>query len=340
MKSFTSEMEKMKKAKKTVHYGIVFHPRFPPKTLPDFACRAEAGGFDELWLWDDCFLPGALTSAAIALSATEHIKVGIGLIPVVAYNPMFAAMEITTLACAFPGRIIPGFGYGVSSWMAQIGGATKPSLTAFQETVDAVRRLLEGEMVTMHGKHVHMEGVQMQVTPAQLPPLYIGAMREKTFRLSGREGDGTILTAMSSPAYVQWAKQHIRAGMDESGRTRHRITAYLDVKVNPDGEAARAAARRILAKRLPWNEIHLLVQGIQAEVAAFIEKYSTEDAAQHIRDEWLDAFCAAGTPEQVTEALPRWFAAGVDSLVFQPLDGDPDCLEEYIRYLMPSLKLQ
>ena len=76
--------------------GVIFHPRFPPETLVDFARRAESGGFDELWLWDDCFLPGAFPSAAIALSATQNLRVGIGLLPASAYNPLFAAMEITT----------------------------------------------------------------------------------------------------------------------------------------------------------------------------------------------------------------------------------------------------
>src|SRR5512141_1324756 len=92
--------------------GVIFHPGFPPETLPDYARRAEAAGFDELWLWDDCFLPGALTSAAIAL---------------------------TTLARAFPGRILPGFGHGLARWMAQIGAAPRSSLTSLGETVDAVR---------------------------------------------------------------------------------------------------------------------------------------------------------------------------------------------------------
>ena len=62
--------------------GVIFHPKFPPETLPDYSRRAEAAGFDELWLWDDCFLPGAFTSAAIALAATQRLKVGIGLLPV------------------------------------------------------------------------------------------------------------------------------------------------------------------------------------------------------------------------------------------------------------------
>ena len=56
--------------------GVIFHPRFPPETLVDFARRAESGGFDELWLWDDCFLPGAFDAVADRFSAGERFIVG------------------------------------------------------------------------------------------------------------------------------------------------------------------------------------------------------------------------------------------------------------------------
>ena len=320
--------------------GVIFHPKFPPETLGDYARRAESAGFDELWLWDDCFLPGAFTSAAIALSATHRLKVGIGLLPATAYNPLFAAMEITTLARAFPDRILPGFGHGVGTWMAQIGAASKSSMKALDETVTAVRQLLGGDLVTTHGEQVNLDKVQMQLTPAQVPPLYIGAIRERSLRLAGRVGDGTILTEMSSPAYVRWAWGHIRAGMAEAGRLRHRLVVYLDVKVNSDGGVARAAMRRLLAARLPWADVQLTALGIEAEVAAFIQAHGFDGVERQMPDEWVDAFSAAGTPDQAADAIQRLIAAGADSVVFQPLDGDPACLDEYIRYLMPLLEPQ
>jgi hypothetical protein len=55
-------------------------------------------------------------------------------------------------------------------------------------------------------------------------------------------------------------------------------------------------------------------------------------------DEWLDEFAAAGTPEHVGQRLSALAAAGVDALIFQPLNGDPACLDEYGRYLLPLLK--
>jgi 5,10-methylenetetrahydromethanopterin reductase len=319
-------------------YGVIFHPRFPPETLSDYARRAEAGGFDELWLWDDCFLPGALTSAAIALSATHRLKVGIGLMPATVYHPLFAAMEITTLARAFPERILPGFGHGAGPWMVQIGAAPKSSMKALEETVTAVRQLLGSEMVTTHGSQVNLDRVQMQLTPGYVPPLYIGAMRERSLRLSGRVGDGTILTGMSSPAYVRWAHEHIRMGMAEGGRLNHRTVVYLDVKVDRDRGVARTAMRQALARRLPWDDVHLVPLGIEAEVAVFRKMHDFEEAARQIPDEWVDAFSAAGTPEQVAEAIQGWVKAGADSVVFQSLNGDPACLDEYTRYLLPLLK--
>lgn len=327
----------MKKDRSQPSFGIIFHPTFPPESLADFACQAEAVGFDELWLWDDCFLPGALTSAAIALSATRYLKVGIGLIPATVYNPLFVAMEITTLARAFPGRIMPGFGYGVPTWMSQIGAAPKSFLNSLSETVKAVRALLAGEKVTMHGTQVNLDDVQMQMTPKEAVPIHIGGMRAKTLQLAGRAADGAILTDMSSPAYVRWARDQIQIGMDEAGRTKYHLVVNVDVKVNPDGEIAQSAARRSLANRLPWADIHMKALGIEQEMATFIEAHGSEGLSKRMPDAWLDAFAASGTPEQVTGALQRLVGAGADTLVFQPLDGDAACMDEYARYLMPQL---
>lgn len=318
--------------------GVIFHPSFPPETLADYARRAEAAGFDELWLWDDCFVPGALTSAAIALSATQKLKVGIGLIPATSINPLFAAMELTTLARAFPGRILPGFGHGLAIWMAQIGAAPRSSLKSLSETIPAIRRLLNGEMVSVQGEQVKLDKVQMHMPVNSVPPLYVGAMREKTLRLAGRIGDGTIMAAMASPAYIHWAQEHIRAGMAEAGRTQHRIVVYLDVKVSPDGARARAATRRALADWWPWVDAHMDTLGITQEVVALVQKHGVEGIAERMPDEWLDAMAASGTPDQAEQGIRRIMDTGVDSVVLQPLNGDPACLEEYIQYLLPRFK--
>lgn len=316
--------------------GVIFHPSFPPEMLVDYARRAEAGGFDELWLWEDCFWVGALTSAALVLAATERIKVGIGLMPATVRNPLFVAMEITTLARLYPGRFLPGFGHGVESWMKQIGAAPKSSMKALEETVNTVRGLLRGETVSLDGDHVQVDQIKLLHTPHQIPPLFVGGIREKTLRLAGRVGDGTIVTEMSSPAYVRWARGHIEAGMAESGRASNQLAVFVQAKVTPD-DTGRAAVRAVLAEGLSWAQPHLQPLGIADEAQTLYREHGALEAAKRIPDAWVDALSVSGTPEQAVAAIHRLAEAGADSIILQPLKGDPDCLDEYVQYLMPAL---
>lgn len=321
-----------------VALGVIFHPTFPPEMLVDYAQRAEKAGFDELWLWEDSFWAGAYTSAATILARTESIRVGIGLSPATVRNPLFAAMEITTLARLHPGRFMPGFGHGVDGWMRQIGAAPKSSLKALGETVEAIRRLLLGETVTMHGDHVQLDNVKMLLTPNVVPPLYVGAMREKTLQLAGRVGDGTILTEMSSPAYVRRAKEQIETGRASGDRPRNSIAVFTHAKVSPDGVSARKAMRSHVAQRFIWAGVLLEPLGIAEDVQRLVDQYGVEGAAEQMPEAWLDELSVSGTPEQAAAAIARLAKAGADSVILQPQDDRPECLDEYIRYLLPALK--
>ena len=317
--------------------GVIFHPTMPPETLVDFARQAEAAGFDEIWLWEDCFWAGALTSAATILATTPKIKVGIGLMPATVRNPLFVAMEITLLARLYPGRFMPGFGHGVDGWMKQIGAAPKSTMKALEETVNAVRALLLGENVTMQGDHVHLDKVQLKLTPKEQPPLYIGAMREKTMQLAGRAGDGTILTEMASPAYVKWSRQQIDTGMSQSGRKDNQLAVFTYAKVGVDSQQARQSIRKVLGETLVWAKPHLTPLGIADEAARLYSEYGAENVAEHIPEAWLDDLSASGTAEQAAATIKRLGEAGADSVILQPPKGDPACLGEYISYLMPLL---
>jgi alkanesulfonate monooxygenase SsuD/methylene tetrahydromethanopterin reductase-like flavin-dependent oxidoreductase (luciferase family) len=319
-------------------FGITFIPQFPPELLVGYARQAEAAGFDSLWIYEDCFYAGAFSSAATILAATEQIQVGIGILPVTVRNPVFTAMEITTLARLYPGRFIAGFGHGVEGWMKQVGAYPKSTLKALEETVRAVRGLLAGEEITTHGTQVNLERTKLLHTPAQIPPLYVGGMREKTLRLAGRVGDGTILTPLSSPAYVRWARQEIAAGAAEAGRAPNLCSVSLICKVNPDGGAARAPIRRWLIECIKGGGApHLFALGIEAEAAELIAKYGPEEAARRMPEAWVDELSASGTPEQAARTVQNLIEAGADEIVLAPVAPDPESLGETIRYLLPLL---
>jgi len=176
--------------------GVVFRPQSPPERLREVAQAAEEAGIAQLWLWEDCFFEGGLTTAAAALAWTERLHVGVGLLPVPLRNPALAAMEIATLARMFPGRFRPGLGHGVLEWMAQVGARVPSPMTLLREYTVAVRDLLHGRTVDVDGRYVHLENVTLDWPPADVPPLLIGGRGPKTVRLAGEAADGVILDSV------------------------------------------------------------------------------------------------------------------------------------------------
>jgi 5,10-methylenetetrahydromethanopterin reductase len=318
--------------------GITFIPQFPPEALVDYARQSESAGFDTLWLYEDCFYAGGFTSAATVLAATTTLRVGIGLLPANVRNPLFAAMEIATLARLYPGRFVAGFGHGYEPWMKQIGAYPKSTLTALLETVSAVRSLLSGEETTLLGQQVHLEKVRQLLIPQQLPPLYIGGVREKTLRLAGQVGDGTLLSVISSPAYVRWAKTHIAAGASEAGRAPNHCCVSIPCQVDPDGVASRQAVRQWLAGAIQNGGGHLIPLGIDEEAQQHFQCYGLEEGTRKMPEAWLDELSASGTPEQAAIMVKRLLEAGADSVVLTPVENDPASLQATLRYLMPLLR--
>src|ERR1700722_10846623 len=165
--------------------GILFRPQLPPERLAGFVAAAEDAGLDDLWLWEDCFLEGGLTTATAALAWSSSIRVGLGLMPVPFRNPALAAMEIATLARLFPGRFVPAAGHGVLAWMDQVGAGASSPMTLLREWVSAARALLGGQTVTVSGDYVRLAGVALDWPPAEVPPLLVGARGPKTPALAG-----------------------------------------------------------------------------------------------------------------------------------------------------------
>src|SRR3712207_2950625 len=125
--------------------GAVFRPQLAPERLRTVCDVAESTGLEELWLWEDCFREGGISTAAAALAWTERVRVGVGLLPVPLRNVALTAMEIASLHRMFPGRVIAGVGHGVQDWMGQVGARAESPVTLLREYLSALRALLDGE---------------------------------------------------------------------------------------------------------------------------------------------------------------------------------------------------
>jgi 5,10-methylenetetrahydromethanopterin reductase len=248
--------------------GVVFRPQLPPERLPEFVSSAEAAGLDDLWLWEDCFLEGGLTSATAALAATSSLRVGLGLMPVPLRNPALAAMEIATLARLYPGRFVPAAGHGVQSWMGQVGARAGSPLTLLREWVTAVRSLLAGQTVTVSGQYVHLDHVTLDWPPQTVPPLLVGARGPKTVALAGAHADGLVLDAGIATGGVSSAVKTAAA------TGPHEVVVYVLCATGDD------AGERVQAELAtsPYPQPTQTAVGTPAQVADVIRSFAAAGA--------------------------------------------------------------
>ncbi|BDZ58472.1 oxidoreductase [Barrientosiimonas endolithica] len=232
--------------------GLIVPPDQPPERYREAVLAAERAGLPEVWFWEDCFAESGLAPAAAALAWTERIRVGVGLLPVPLRNVALTAMELATLARLFPGRLLPGIGHGVLEWMGQAGVRAESPMTLLREHATALRALLAGESVTVEGRYVRLDGVQLRWPPEQVPPVLVGAVGPKTIALAGELGDGLILTGGTSAAAVREAVARLREARP-AGVAEPDVVVFTDLPVDASvqqltdrvSELADAGATRV-----------------------------------------------------------------------------------------------
>lgn len=270
--------------------GAIFTPYSPPEALRDAVRAAEEAGVPELWLWEDCFREAAFATASAVLAWSTSLRVGIGVAPMPLRNVAATAMEIATIERLFPGRLVPGVGHGVQSWMGQIGARPASPLTLMREYVPALRSLLAGDEVTVDGRYVSLDGVRLDWPPAAAPGIVVAGEGPKTVHLTGEVGDGTVLPAGSSPERVARTLATALEGRRDAGRdAAHGLIVFVAAAFG--GDEARSQLTEELARWTGSADPALLVAGGAADVAAAIEPF---------------------------------FAAGATSVILQPREGEAD----------------
>ncbi len=147
-----------------VMLGLLPEPQ-TEATLAEYRPALERKGPGDVWVVEDLSFAGGIATAATALAATQRLGVGLGILPAMVRNPLFAAMEIAALSRLYPGRVLPGIGHGMQDWMAVAGARPESPLTALKEVLTCVSALLHGETVTVQGRYLHLDGAQLQFPP-------------------------------------------------------------------------------------------------------------------------------------------------------------------------------
>jgi 5,10-methylenetetrahydromethanopterin reductase len=305
--------------------GLVLGSALAPESLPRLSRLAEELGYGELWFAEDYFFTGGISGVAAALGATQQIPVGLGVVSAVVRHPALLAMEIATIARVHPGRLRAGIGLGVPAWLRQMGIKPRSPLSAMRECVTAVRALLDGEELTTEGRCFRFDRVRLAYTPPSPVPLYLGVLAPKAMRMSGEIADGNVLSVLSTPAYIRWARERAAEGARDAGRRETRaLSTFAFFSVDRDGERAKRELRESVAFYLAAGGPNALTDayGISDELAAMLASGGAEVVAREMPAQWLEDLAVAGEPDECAEKIRRLLAAGADSVALFPMPSE------------------
>jgi len=290
--------------------GVSIDGRTPIGDIPALARAAEAGGASTLWVACHLFLRDPIATAALALSASRHIKVALMAMSPYSVHPVYICMAAATLDEMFPGRVILSLGAGAPADLAAAGITADKPLRTISETLTRCRALFAGEAAG---------GRRLANAPREIP-IMLAASRENMLRLAGREADGVLISAATAPAFV-------RACLDIAASTRNqfRRIAIVYVRVAASEKAAMDAVRRPIGfvLRGPHHAPNIRLSGAKLDQAALARAYAAEDwdtVARLVDDDMVRRHAACGTPAQVRQKLSEYRAIGLDEIVIGGID--------------------
>ncbi len=302
----------------------------------ELARYAESRGFSAVWQAESRLVREATVPMAAFLSATERIKVGSGVVNNWTRNVALLASTFSTLDDLAPGRVVLGIGAWWDPLAAKVGIRRSRPLQAMRETIEATRRLLADERVTMHGEFVHLDGVELDyVHQARRPkevPVYLGATGDKMLELAGEIADGVVLNYLVSPAYNDCAMERLAAGAARSKRSLDAVDRpqLVVCSLDSDRSAALDAARLLVTQYLGQQPHIMKASGVPEslleEIGRVLTWPATHDevvaASRLVPDDVVQMITASGTPAECVEKVEGYVRAGCTCPILYPLADD------------------
>ena len=238
-------------------------------------------------------------------------------------------MSAAGLAAVSGGRFVLGLGVGNRSAVENAHGIPfERPVTRLRETITIVRRLLDGEQVTLKGRVFQVADVSLGAAgPPGRVPIYIAALRPQMLELAGEMADGVLLS-WAPAGYLTQVAEHVRRGAAKAGRDTSEIdiAGYVRVAVldGPDSiGAVRADLQREIGRYAgnPFYRAFFRQMGFESEMAGAEHALSRGDvagAAQAITPSMQDQLALIGSSGECWEELERVRRAGLQQPVIAP----------------------
>jgi len=295
-----------------LHFGLWYDFRNPPRWRQDPARlyagilsqieRAEALGWDDVWLSEhhfieDGYTPSMLPLACAIAARTKRIQIGTSVLLLPLHDPLRVAEDAATVDVTSSGRFQLGVAVGYRKGeFTGFGIPARERAARMEEAVPILRRLFAGERLTTDGRFYHYTDVCLTPLPVQRPMrIWMGGFSEPAVRRAARLGDAFIATGQVAPLVSVWQRELARLGKDPATQELAAGVTWLLVARDPE-------------RRWREAEPHLLYQiNLYAEWfgEAGMQVATTARSGADLRARGI----LIVTPEQAAEAIRAYASA-------------------------------
>jgi probable F420-dependent oxidoreductase len=282
-----------------------------PEIIRDTAVRAEALGYDSVWVSDHVVVPHAnvvnfgetifdpLVTLGVIAGATRRVQLGTTVLIVPYRNAVVTAKMVSSLDALSGGRVVLGIGAGwVAAESAMLGVPFAERGPMTDEHLRAMQELWTAKAPAFAGRYTQFSGLTFEPKPVQKPhpPIWVGGHSKAALRRTVEFG------AAWHP--INRPPDELRAGQAEIARlcqARGRavppaLTLRNDLRVLRPGQSVPASAH---AGRVMAGEPSALVDQIGELARGGVQHLVLEFLAADGRelDEQLTSFAERVRPQ-------------------------------------------
>jgi 5,10-methylenetetrahydromethanopterin reductase len=317
--------------------GVMQLTMEPLEEMLESARVMDEAGMDTIWLaeaypwWRKHGMEARSSTVVSALLAreTKRLAIGWGIISPFTRHPVQVAMDARVVQeAAGPGRFLLGFGTS-KIFLNNAQMQTNRTLGPMRDAVAIVRGVLGGGEFRYDGDTWSADVPALHdeaETPRAVPPVYVAATAPKMQALAGEIGDGCLTPSITTPAFVRYTRENVKADID--------IGCTIVASIAEDREGGRDGAREIAGMYLANKfqnirgaadtllDLAEIDMNELEPVAEAMERGGRLAAKKQVTDDLLDR-CKpiAGTPDDCIAAIEEYRAAGCSHVMLE-LWGD------------------
>ncbi len=307
----------------------------------ELALTADKQNYDAVFLPESWAYDTTVLLSEIAVR-TETLKLGTGILSVWGRSAGTIAMAASTLHAVSGGRFMLGLGSSTKQLAEGLHDVIYDApYKKLHQAISQVRALVHGERVPLQVA-TEARALRLNLPEYADIPILLAASSRRSIMIAGEMCDGW-LPFLYPKDKLRDGISLMYEGADIAGipEREYQIYPIIPTIVAEDSAKAREGAAWVVSFYIslmgPIYRNVLIRSGFKKEVESVLEANQGSDTAvvPIEAEALLDQLTLYGTPEEVQQKLPSWYAAGA---TMPCLMTNPDLSLEKIRYSVEAIR--